>query len=349
MKFPFQEINFSFHFVVTSRKGKPQSSPNKIHQDIILQKPQAKHFSENKYFPSFIDIQTPHSQPHILLGWNDLVKTNLVFMRPVTQWKWHLLKERARRLAILKSSATGPARLTEVIQQPEAPSPQHYDFGKASLSGHHPPSDEKRHTPSLYFISYPKSKQLDILLALKPAPNYTDLLQLHSVAESSPSTHPFSSKTWSVFLFNYGGYHHAPPQSGRRGRRLLPRGFAGQALRWPHSTTSWGKKSWFSPAARSGLAHPDRNSWQRTPRLACPGILKFIFKSCYTQSSWALGGPFQQRFFYKRAQEGLEILPLSIAEEKKKIKNTSFPIPPSLQVWYCLTIRSRNQTVSPTS
>ena len=174
------------------------------------------------------------------------------------------LKEGARRLAILKSGVSSRARLTEVIQQPEARRLQRYNFRKASVSGHHPPSDEKRHTRSLYFINYPKSKQQDTLLVLKPAPNYTGLLQPHGVAESSPSTqerhHPFSSKTWSVFLFNYGGYHHAPPWSGWRGRRLLPRGFAAQALRWPHSTISWGKKSWFSPTAfQPPLV------WSRTP------------------------------------------------------------------------------------
>lgn len=57
------------------------------------------------------------------------------------------------------------------------------NFRKANVSGHHPPSDKKRHTPSFYFINYPKPKQQDALLALKPAWNYADLLQTCSVAE----------------------------------------------------------------------------------------------------------------------------------------------------------------------
>lgn len=230
-------------------------------------------------------------------------------MRPVTQCKWHLLKEQARRLVILKSSASSRARLTEVLQQPEARRPQNYNFGKASVSGHHPHSDEKRHTPFLYFINYPKSKQQNALLVLKPTQKHAaDLLQPCGAAECSLSTQerhrPFSPKTWSVLLFNFGGYRHTPPRSGWRGRELLPQGFAVQALCWPHSTISWGKKSWFSPEpsqcpliwsknsahAHLGLAQPNRNSWQRTSRLACPGIIKFIFKSCYIQSSWALRG-----------------------------------------------------------
>lgn len=171
-----------------------------------------------------------------------------------------------------------------------------------------------------------------------------DLLQRSCVAETSPSTQErhcsFSSNTWSVFLFNCGGYHHTLPRSRQRGNLSLPQGSAAQALRWPHSNISRGK-SYFSPTflppliwnetllrACSGLADPDRNSWQRTPRLACPGILKFIFKSCYTDSSWALRGLSRKGFSTRKQRKAWKYYHELWLGGKKRIKNTSFPIPP---------------------
>lgn len=171
-------------------------------------------------------------------------------MRPVTQCKWHT-EGTSKEVGHPEKRHQQPRKAH--WGDPAACRLQHYNFGKASVSRHHPPSDEKRHTPSLYFISYPKSKWQDTLLVPKPAPNYTDLLQPCGAAENSPHTgerhHPFSSETWSAFLFNYGGHRHAPPWSGWRGRWTLPQDFAAQALRWAHSTISWGKKSWFRPTA----------------------------------------------------------------------------------------------------
>lgn len=103
-------------------------------------------------------------------------------------------------------------------------------------------------------------------------------------------------------------------ENGHYHRVLQPKPFAdpiltspgGRAISAPHfCLLSSGMKLCF---ACSGLVDPDRNSWQKTPRLACPGILKFIFKSCYTESSWALRGLSRKGFSTRKQKKGLEIL-----------------------------------------
>lgn len=155
-----------------------------INQDTTLQKSEAKHFSKNKQFPSFINIQT--SQPHVLLDSNkDLVKTNLLPIRPVTPCRWH----RRNKQGGWPSWKAAPVA-TQGSQR-SSNSLKHRGYSTTTLgrlSGHHQHSDEKRHSPSLYVMNYPKSKQWDALLAPKPALNYTDLLQPHGAVENSPST-----------------------------------------------------------------------------------------------------------------------------------------------------------------
>lgn len=146
------------------RKGKPQSSFNKTEEDTILWKPQTKH--QYKYLPSFMNIQTPQSQSHTLfeqsLGENQPCTDEICYTMLMT------LKNRQVGWPSSKAvpvTTQGSQRWWSSLKL------QHYNFGNASISGHHPPKG-KRHTLSLYLINYPKSKQQDALLALKPASNY---------------------------------------------------------------------------------------------------------------------------------------------------------------------------------
>lgn len=228
MKFPFQEINFLFQFVVTPRKGKPRSSSNKINQDTLLQRPQD--FNKIKSSPSFINTQTLHWVSHILLDLNwDLIKTNLLLTCYTVQMT----------LTEVTSKEIGhPEKWRQRPHKAHRGDPEAWRTEATALwlweglcKWASSTSNEKRYTTFLYFINYPKPKQEDTLLALKSAPNYTDLRELHDMAENSPSTWerscPFSSTTGPVFIFNYGQYLGLHKEEDSRYHRALhPKPFA---------------------------------------------------------------------------------------------------------------------------
>lgn len=160
-------------------------------------------------------------------------------MRPVTQCKWHT-EGTSKEVGHPEKRHQQPRKAH--WGDPAACRLQHYNFGKASVSGHHPPSDEKRHTPSLYFISYPKSKWQDTLLVPK-LHRITQTFCNPAVQQRIPHTpgrgitHSPQKHGLHFYLIMAGTVTHrlglGEEEGGRSHRTLQPKPFADPTLPSP--------------------------------------------------------------------------------------------------------------------
>ena len=249
MKFPFQEINFFLsRFVVTSRKGKLQPSPDKINQDTII----PRQNTSVKVFPPALSIHKLLIRS--LVFYSIRTKT---WCNPTSYWRdlpdvaTTLTEGASDEVGCAEKRRRSCARLTELIQQPQARRLQTTALGRrASASITYPVKRKGTHLP----FSLETTQNLNARMLFYCWNSHQTTRIFRQPAVRWRGRHRLlPPKTRSVFLFNDSGYCHAPPWSGQGGQRLLPQGFTAQALRWPHSTISHGEgaenNSCFSPAA----------------------------------------------------------------------------------------------------